>query len=605
MINDRLNPKTSLIISVVIGVTLISFFPVLNHGWVNWDDPDYVLNNTLIQEIHAGSLADFFTTLQVQGLYHPLTLMSLAFDYQLAADSPWLFHAHNLLLHVFNTMLVFWLVLKLGEHKLVAGICAVFFAIHPMHVESVAWVSERKDVLYTFYFLLTLILYVHYIGSPTHRRRYYFAALICFLLSLLAKGMAVTLSVILILIDRMYRDEKWSKILIEKVPFLCLSLAFGIVVIVAQKAGNAMYDIQDLEWYRTIFVGFYGLLLYIWKLFVPIGLSAFHPYPMTDDGGFPWFIYASVIPILLLVYLFLKYAWNHKKIAFGVLFFIISITPVLQVLSVGKAIIAERFTYVSYIGLFYTLAYFWYENLYINLNSKNKTYSLISIGLIVIVFSAMTHTRNQVWNDNITLWSDVIDKYPDNHLAYCNRASSYVEMNALDQALLDCNKCIALNPELYESFNNRALINIRLKQYDAALNDLNHAVQMNPKYAHALANRAALFVNLNKLDQAMADLKQLSALNAHDAGSQFNLALIYFKKLEYQVALQEINKSISLQSDVGMYYYFRSKIYTQLKMYQQAVQDLKLARAYGHRFDHLEFEQLQKFIHSVDTIDNE
>ena len=337
-------------------ITCVVMLPTLNNGWVNWDDPGYILGNPLVHSLTPGAVADMFTTLQVQGAYHPLTLLSWAWDYSFSGSQPQIYHLTNLFFHLANVALVFFMIYLLCGRFEVAGFTALLFGIHPMHLEAVAWISSRKDLLYAFFFLLGLVTYLKYLNHETHRRLFYGLCFLSFLFSLLAKGVAVTFPFVLFTIDFLIKRREWSKQLLEKVPFIALSLIFAIVAVLAQQAGQAMEKFHAINYSQSVFVGFYGIILYSIKALVPFQLSAFHPYSAFPGETLPWYFYGAILPVLLLLYLCVRFGKQRPMVVFGIAFFLITIAPVLQFLPIGEAIIAERFTYLAYIGLFFSLA---------------------------------------------------------------------------------------------------------------------------------------------------------------------------------------------------------------------------------------------------------
>ncbi len=215
-------------------ITLIVLWPTIDNGWTNWDDPFYVMHNPLIRQLSFDGVQDIFATLQVQGIYHPLTILSYALDYAMSGFEPATYHATNLVLHTLNVGLVFWFVYLLSGSTNSAGLTALLFGIHPMHLESVAWISARKDVLYSFFFISGLVTYIYYLQHRKWQWGLYLLCLFLFMLSLLFKGMAVTFPLLLWCIDFLVKRQRLHMVILEKVPFLLLSLGFGIIAVIAE-----------------------------------------------------------------------------------------------------------------------------------------------------------------------------------------------------------------------------------------------------------------------------------------------------------------------------------------------------------------------------------
>jgi protein O-mannosyl-transferase len=344
----------ALILAAVIAViTYISFSPSFKNDFNNWDDPTYVTENPIVQSDKT-QWNEIFTK-PVSLNYHPLTILTLAWNYQSAdkeggkVDAT-VFHEWNVWIHLLNTLLVFYFIWLLsGRQLLTAAFTAAVFGVHPMHVESVSWVSERKDVLYTLFFLLSCISYLHY----TDKKKILYLALsfILFALSCLSKAVAVIIPLVFIAIDYFnYPKWEWRR-LIEKIPFFLLSLYIGMKAYTIQ-ATDAIAKKEVFTLFQRLMFGSYGAMIYLAKFFVPLHLTAFYPYPTTDSAGkVPLIFYISPliwVALGLLVWYGLK---KYRALSFGIVFFFITIVLVLQFLSVGSAIMAERYSYVPYIGI--------------------------------------------------------------------------------------------------------------------------------------------------------------------------------------------------------------------------------------------------------------
>ena len=450
-----LTPKKGL--AIALGITLLATSPTLFNGWVNWDDDFYVLTNPLVRDVSWEQIKNIFSTLQVQGNYHPITVVSLAIDYALAGTDPFIYHLTNLVLHLCNVGLVFGFIYLLTGRLYMAIIASLLFGIHPMHVESVAWISQRKDVLYTSFFMLGLILYLFYLTKNSHPYRWLGLCLASFVLSLLSKGMAVTFPLILVLIDYVYQRTDYQKVILEKIPFLVLSLVFGIITIKAQQASKAVIDTEAISWIDSVLVACYGLTLYPLKALIPFRLSVLHPYPMEHYEPLPGYFYVFAGIAMLLLGLSWWGIRKHRLIAFGIAFFILSILPVLQLLPVGVSIIAERYTYVSYMGLFMLMG-LGVEGLIMGRwkLSKNRRTGLLGLtGVFLVTMMGITLNRIQVWKNGETLWSDVIQKYPDHYFGYACRGLYWTENGQPQKALEDFNQTLQRNPRFADGYINR------------------------------------------------------------------------------------------------------------------------------------------------------
>ncbi|MBL4708670.1 MAG: tetratricopeptide repeat protein [Flavobacteriales bacterium] len=557
----------------VVGVILFSIillFPVINNGWVLWDDPAYVLENEYLKITSWDSIFHQFNFVIVQGNYHPLTILSLALDYSIDGLNPKVFHTTNLLLHLMNVVLVYIFVFRLFRDKSIALFVALLFAIHPMHLESFAWVSERKDVLYVFFFLLGLLQYLNYQKKQTYRT--YLLCLFFFLLSLFSKGMAVVFPVVLLLLDYVQNRKFKKKTLLEKIPFFILSLIFGLMVIKIQDGAGAISSNADAPFLQTFLVPIYGLFMYLLKLIVPLNLSALHPYPMMLDGKIPLLILISIFPLLLITGLIIKFYRKDRPVVFGFLFFLIVIFPVLQFVSVGSAIIAERYTYLSYLGLFISLGLI-LKFILAKLEGKWKilfqTIVLIYLGFL----SIQTEIRVGVWENDETLWSDVIESYPDDYFAYMKRGSFRAKKGQQDVALSDLNKSISISPNDYYTFNNRGMIYLSRREYALAEQDFSKAIKIDSTLYEAFLNRGLVLLNTRRYKAALADFKKSTELEPNNELNYLNLALLYERMNVVDQVFSSYEKALQLNPNNAQSYYYRGQFYYKRRAIENALND--------------------------------
>ena len=353
------NKKNNISLFIVAGciavITFIVFSPSLKCGFTNFDDNHFIVENPLIVS-HSIPIKKIFTTVVTENDYYPITILSFAVNYKLGKLDPYGFHLLNVLLHVLNTLLVFWFIFILTKRNLLmAAFVALFFGIHPMHVESVTWVTERKDVLFLFFFLIALITYMRF--RVSRKMSWYIITSILFILSCLSKGTAVVLPGILIIIDYLLTDKLNRKMFIEKIPFFLISAGFIILTYLLHKTGTLRFDVDDRTVAQKIIFATYDLLWYIFKLIIPSNLSAFYAAPRLNE--IPIVFYIS--PLILLGFLAIIYLYfrKNKFVIFGLLFYFFSIVLMLQFVPSGGSlfIMADRYNYLPSIGLLFILAY--------------------------------------------------------------------------------------------------------------------------------------------------------------------------------------------------------------------------------------------------------
>ncbi len=545
--NLQVNWRILLVLGAIVLISCIIYLPVLHNEFLFWDDDYYIRDNPLI---YSFNLKEIFSH-NVMGNYHPFTILTLATEYHLFGLNPAGYHAFNLSLHLLNVILVFYAVFLLCDKTAVALVASLLFGIHPIHVESVAWAAELKDLLYTFFFLAAYISYQKYIRAP--KNIFYFAALFLFLLSLLSKAMAASLPVILILTDY-YKERKiTTKTIFEKVPFFILAIILGIVAVAAQKSEEILQDVTYFTFPQRIVFACYGFITYLSKFLIPLHLSAYYPYPAKNGTGIPLKYYGYVLLLIALVAYCIYSIRSTKKIFFGIGFFAITVFLVLQLLPIGDAVMADRYSYVPTIGLCYLSG----EGLYFLWNKNLKWLAILILGAFTIFFSMTTYARSLVWKNNMSLWEDTVQKFQTIPLAYYNRGLSFMNENKLNEALQDYNKAIELKPGYNEAYVNRGNIERGNGKYEEALNDYNKAIEVRPDFAIAYFNRGILYMNQQKNDEALSDFTKAIELKPTYYKAYSNRGVIYNNAKRYEDAIREYSKAIEIKPDYFEAYYNR------------------------------------------------
>jgi tetratricopeptide (TPR) repeat protein len=545
---------------------------VFRNSFTNWDDNKYIIDNPYLKSLSLENIKNMFTVF-FEGNYHPLTLFSLAVDYQISGLDPWAYQMTNLILHLFNIWFVYRITTKLlifiydksSLSYYIPLITATLFGIHTLQVESVAWVSEQKNVLYTFFFLSSLYMYLKY--QENFSVKCYIYSLFLFLGSLLSKGTAVSLSLCIIGVDCFLGHNLVSKkVIMEKIPFLLLSVIFGCVAIVAQRSGGAIWTGADFSWFERIALAGYGFIQYFFKLCYPFHLSAFYPYPFKPEDGIPIEYYGFAALALLLI-AFVWFFFRKNKIVWsGFLFFVINIIMVLQLVPVGKAIMADRYIYVPSIGFFFIIGYLihWAIQKY----SGYKKIIISLFALYCIVLGMNTFDRLSVWKNSLTLWNDALSKFPENNdNGYLNRANFLYKNKNFDEALNNYTKVIEINPQSAEAFIGIGLIKKENKDIRGALANFNNAIYCRPTY-EGYINRASIRMILKDFANAMDDLDKAYQMDPLRLDVYSNKGFIYLQTGKYEEALKNFSKAIEI--DAGYY-----NAYLGMGRTKQALNDLQ------------------------------
>ena len=492
---------TQWVYQAIIAVALAAFlFPALQNGFTNWDDPGYVTANPLIHSLNGSALGRIFTT-PVMGNYHPLTILSYAVEYAFSGDSPGLYHFDNLMLHIGVTLLVFLLLMQLGGNKAAACLGALLFGLHPAHVETVAWVSDRKDLLCGLFFFGASLVYVRNVkGAGILRGGAWAIVLTLFVLALLSKSQAVVFPVVLLLFDYLLGRALTGKVWMEKLSFMVLALVFAGVAFATQQGAGAVKvaSVHFAFWERPVWAS-YGATQYLLKFLFPIHLSAFYAYPAQQVSGALWLYPVGIAVAMGVLWHFRK---RYPQAAFGFLFFLIALIPVLQLVPVGDAVMADRYTYIAYFGLAYIVTALVTA---VGAQAAPPAQRLAILGMAIIVLAAGTASarRCAVWCDSVSLWRSVLETAPETPLALNNLGALYFDrFNGADGGA---------DARIYR---------------DSAQLLLTAAVEADPDYESPYATLGLLAAADGRLQDAKRCLLRVLALNhTPDEGCQAGVIL--------------------------------------------------------------------------------
>jgi tetratricopeptide (TPR) repeat protein len=578
-LNNKNNSKkirTYLKIAVIVVLTIIVYSQTSKNSFTNWDDDNYLTRNSSITDLSWSSISKTFSSFYASN-YHPVTMVFLSLEYKLFGFTPSSYHYLSLIIHILNIILLFYFLRQLAFNETTSLLVALLFAVHPMHVESVAWISEQKDLLYSAFYLLSLICYLLFLKN-NNRKKWFIFSLIFFLISLLSKSMAVTLPLVLLLID-WYKDRlKGRKIFMEKIPYFILSLLFGVMSILSQSEGGATDIVPDISFLNRLVLSCYAVLFYIFKLIMPIKLSVIHYYPVVTNGLLPYGYYITPIILAAIVLLIVKFKFEKKVLVFGSLFFILTISVVLQLFPVGESIVAERYTYIPYTGLFLIIAHYSSSFIKRKKNNINLRRSLIAVLLIYLLFMTVSaYQRVKVWEDGVSLFSDVLDNYPDNYHAYHKLADAFETKGEQQKAIETYTKAIGISNEHSESYMNRGYLFMQSGSYAKAIEDFNEVLKIKPEYFQAYTNRGITYRKLKDNEKALNDFNKALSINPDDVVSMTEIAQVYIEKGEDEKALKQLEDAIEKNPEYASPYSVRGLYYGQNNNLDKALQDLEKA----------------------------
>lgn len=613
-------------------LTLAAYSSSLDNGFVNWDDPPYVIDNYSIRSLTPRSIISLFAKPQ-SSYYAPLVFLSYAIEYHFFMLNPYAYHLTNLALHILNSLLVFIFVylirqsrapfdyapfdsaqdLRQGLRKAphyegppkaaVSGyergklfiplFTAILFAIHPLHVESVAWITERKDVLSALFFLLSVVCYIKFTreiwfdyDSPKlhlkqrrkKRRRYYILSLLCFLAALLSKPMAVTLPLVLLLIDYYTRqninDAKGINIrktngelklaatryrlirnsILNKIPFFAFSIAFGFIALSLQKSAGTVRTAFYLDPLPHILTACRNFIFYPIKLLFPLKLSAYYPYPPVINFFLPSFFLSAILVITLFI-IISRCRKNNPGFLFGLGFYFITILPTLQLIPIGNVIFADRFSYLPSIGIFYLIALVIYSpqrrpdlNSFAFKSGRLGGKKNILVAILVLSFSVLTFRRCPAWKDSLTLWRDTIRKDPSIPTAHLNLGEALLSEGRLDEAIEAFYQSKELDPNQTNVYSNLGDAYQKQGLLKKAEKEFITAIELDPEDPIVHNNLGLVYAKQGYPDRAKEEFLTAIALKADYAEPHNNLGLIFSQAEKYSHGIREFKKAIEINS---------------------------------------------------------
>ena len=585
--------KYILTLSVVLLISFIVYLPSLGSGFVDWDDGGIIYKNpNIINVVNWGtffrSAKEIFTSYDANGNYNPLALISFALEHMLyGLDSPGWWHLNNILLHLVCVFMAFRIASALGLKLIPAAFCALLFGIHPMRVESVAWITERKDVLFGAFYLLALYYYIKSV-KLSFRKRYLLIIISCFILSLLSKIQAVTLPCSMLLVDY-YFDRKLSmKLIYEKWFYFLLSFITGIAGIYFLRIDGSLGASHNyFSIFQRIFIGPYSFVIYFIKSLLPYKMVPIHPFPNPDS----WNFYASLViapSIIGSTYFF--YHTHKKTMVLGILFFTFNIMFLLQTLSAGQGFIADRFTYVAYFGLF--LIYASWLQWAIEHYTVFQRWIYLAVLLVLVLYGGINFEQNKVWKNDETLWTHQIKQHPEVFLPWIYRAVLYREEGQLDKALHDHNTAIALKPSDSSAYVSRGVTFFRFNMLEKALLDFNAAEKLDPQNYIIYKNRSNIYLKLGNYSKAQSELEKYISFNGSDSEMWSILGMIYRTNKELTKSLNAFNRAIHLDKHNLDFYYQRLITFHEMGDNQMARSEMNFLKSRGYKSQNSAYDLL-------------
>ncbi len=584
-----------LICIVLTLLTFVAFERVRHNDFVDYDDDTYITENPhvatgLTQENIKWAFT--FTEEGHGGNWHPLTSLSHMLDCQLFGLKPAWHHMTNLFFHIINTLLLFAVLKAMTGTLWPSAFVAAAFALHPLHVEPVVWAASRKDVLSTLFWLLTMAAYLHYVKAPKLSR--YLLTLLTFALALMTKPMVVTLPFVLLLLDywplRRFKpgaldsytasaDDNRSTtdvrktaycLVAEKFPFIFLVIILSIITLRVQSSAGA---VQSMHLAQRMAIAVISYCQYLIKMVWPAKLAVLYPLPVVVDKGS---LAVGLIVLVAITVMAVYYRRCRPWFLMGWLWYLGTLVPVIGVVKVGVAAIADRYTYLPSIGLFIIVAWAAAE-----LFNRWRYGKLLLTTLAVVILSAWTVcTWFQVayWRDDITLYEHTLDVTENNFVMHHNLGVILIDQGRLEEAVIQFRHALRINPHLYDAHNNLGIILFEQAEYDEAVVHFNEALRLKPDFHNARQNLGIVYVAQGKLEQAAEQFEEALRLKPDWPQTHNKLAAVFLKlgrlddaAIHYEYSVELDPDQPDVHKELGMLFLQRSDFERVIYHWQKAL----------------------------------
>jgi len=543
----------------LVAITWFVFGQTLRHDFVNFDDHVYVYENPLVlRGLSTEGIIGAFTHTHALN-WHPLTTLSHMLDCQLYGLKAGDHHLTNVILHTISVLLLFLVLKQITGALWQSAFVAALFAIHPLHVESVAWIAERKDVLSAVFFVLTLAAYARYARAPSTPR--YLLVALLFACGLMSKPMLVTLPFVLLLLDywplgrleaqKLEVGRRFRRLITEKIPLFALSTCSCLVTLFTQRQGPNPIDQLPFLWrLNNTFVSY---VTYIWQMLWPVRLAAFYPHP---NDRLPLLEVTVAVAFLVSVSLLVIYLRRTKPyLVTGWFWYLGMLVPVIGLVQVGEQAHADRYTYLPQIGLYIMIAWSVADLLSESTSRARRTLVGIAAAIIIVSLSARARGQTSYWKNSETLWNHTLAVTSDNDVAHNNLGFVFLRRGELDKAILEFQAALDIRSRSTQTHYNlgAALIqnNIgnafaRKQLLDEAIDHLQEAARLRPDYADAYFNLGTVLFQQGRIDDAIAQWQKALAIRPNDAEAHRNVASALRRQGNVQGAIAEYEQALSI-----------------------------------------------------------
>ncbi len=511
------------------------YWPVYKYDFVKYDDNTYVTDNLNIQSGLNWKSFHWAFTAGYASNWHPLTWLSHTLDYQLFKTWAGGHHIVNVFFHILNTLLLFYILKRMTAALWPSAFVAAAFALHPLHVESVAWIAERKDVLSTFFWLLTMWAYVCYVEKL--KLKWYLAAIALFILGLMSKPMLVSLPFVLLLLDYWPLERKISpRLIMEKIPFFICSIASSVVTFLVQQKGGAMSEIELYGPAARINNAVTAYVMYIVKMIWPNRLAVLYPHP-GNSLSTAEIIICGLLLTIISVY-FIYSARRRRFLTVGWLWYLGTLVPVIGLIQVGAQAMADRYTYITLTGLFIIVA--WSAKEFV----PKRRYKTLILSAVMLLTALAITARGQLryWKNSLSLFEHTLQITENNPLILENYANCLAMAGRFEQAIEQFNKLLEMRPnsgQIHNNFGSTLLDWGRIKE---AIEQFMLAIKYKPDLAQAYRNLAGALISQGKNEEAVSCYKQAVKIKPDYVNAWLELAITLNELKKYEQAIECFNK---------------------------------------------------------------
>ena len=577
-------------------ITMLVYWTLQNHEFIHMDDNAYVFSNIHVQSGLIFENIKWAFTSTDASFWHPLTWLSLMLDYELFKLNAGGYHWTNLLLHIISTVLLFLVLNKMTGSVWRSGFVAALFALHPLHVESVAWIAQRKDVLSGVFWMLTMHVYLAYTSRPNFRR--YFLILLVFVLGLMAKPMLVTLPFVLLLLDywplnrftfelKQEGENKRrklnivpigegntiSRLILEKVPLIVLSIIFSVIVFITEQKDSALASLDSLSLFARISNALVSYVEYISKMIIPVNLAVFYPHP----GTWPlWQVLLCLAVLISITYIVIFYIKKYPYLAVGWFWYLGTFVPVIGLVQVGSHAMADRYTYIPLIGLFVIIAWGLFD---LTKECKYGKTIFSSIGVFIIAtMMVMTSIQVSYWKNSISLFSHAIEVTNGNYMAHCSIGAAFLSKNKTDEAIEHYSAAVKFRNDYALAYYGLGFAHEIKKNYDKSLFAYVSALNISPNYFEVHYQMANLRIKMDRIDEAIFFCRKAIALRPDTAEPHNTLGNLYTREGkddaaigEFKIALKLAPEHAGIHNNLAMVYMHQERINEAIIHFQEAI----------------------------------